>query len=345
MFYAPLSKVAAPEDAENDVVYVEDDAQEPLVQISAKSKKGKGKGGKNQGKAAKAKAKGKSKPSLAPSRRSLEGDEVASSTGGSAETGNRSRLSTEDRSKEAYDRYVQELNISRLLNGESLGRELWAAQRSVAALSKVSSESVQHVLLKGHVDLFQRARGLLPDRVRKMETKERQELVQELIRHGVEFPKGVRTNLLACYVKEATSNEELFQALDLHGLPQEFNPQRPVIKDIGLSESEMAKTLHKCLIAESVVPAIVEGNAELVLARCRAMVAHFDNMISLPAMLKTAVQEILNIASALRAIMSSELDEATDAKGVENLLETSQGSQLIVRQVTHLITWIAFADR
>ena len=321
---------AEAEAEEDEVVWAESEERQPLVQ----NPKGKGKGkGKPKSKA-KPKGKAKAKALAAHCRSVIGGDDGASTADGSADSSSRTQICGDDRASEAYDKYVDLLSISKLLKGESLGRELWAAQRSLSALSKGAADSVQHVLLKGHVDLFQRSKGLLPEKVMKISEKERKDLVAELVSHNVEFPKVLRANLLACAVRESKDPAEIIQIMSCSGAHAKFNPLQPVLKDAELTDTETSKLLHKCLVGECLVPAIVEGDAVQLLARCKALSEHFKESTGLAAIVKVAVGEIQDICLAIASVLSTEVDVSAGSKAVERLMTASQGSPLIVRQAS-----------
>ena len=280
-------------------------------------------------------------PSACESRAESIADsgEPLSQRGGGGGGSVKTMLSPGEKAEQACYAHIAALKVEKLLAGEALGRELWQAQRALAAMSK-GEPTVAAVLLRGHVDFWKRCEKLLPATIHKVPKLERESIVQEITESNVQIPPLTRASLLAAASKELPLSARVAclnpfaSSIDAAGAPIAFDAKKPQRVNSSLPDTEAGKLLQRLLVSEGIVPAIVKGQGETeqVKAACSAILAWTTTpQPSLSPILACAVDEVQSVARCLYSILSDDTTASVDS-GVQTLLESTKGARMIVKQ-------------
>ena len=349
---------AAPEessDAGSDILYLDNEPFPQLQAPGAKSKnKGKGKGSrKKKDKADKKNAKkekaGSSLASVALSRThdgaSTRGQLSVGDAESSAGSASKTHVPAPTK-KEPYEVHMDELDLDKLLSGQNRGRQKWQAENCLRKLraSEKTRNSAGCVLLGGKFASFEKAESLLLPQLLKLDRAKREQNIREVQEVGAVFHPFCRPGLLQARALEVATTDPLLLIEML--MPEvsdelddnfKWDPLQPTLAGIGCSEADQGKMMQRFLISESLIPLVMQGEAQkknaVVLAVCKMMLAKLAPLdLTSQPVLECARNECCEVAKAVLALTSPDMND--DCAELRALLSVKSGVKMLVKQAT-----------
>ena len=275
-------------------------------------------------------------PSLPPRGSSSKAStcDGGGSVAGASEAGSASSGCT------AAERWTSELSLEGLLSGRAMGVPLWHARRALGGLKKHSADSVDCLLLMGHLDLWSKTEQLLPQNVFKANHHDVVSTLKELDIANVSMPPFSAGALCICLAQEVEDFAERVRLITPGTEGQEGGAawhylERPRLCHSGLADTEQAKLCQRAFIKMTLMPLMMSGEAskDKVASLCKSAVDAWQGLTdnaSIGVMSKAVVTDMLIVAKFLLKILNLREDENSV---LSDVLESRSGPRFIVRQV------------
>ena len=260
----------------------------------------------------------------------------ASNSGGSATP---SGVSEPQKLSEALAKYTDQLSLTRVLAGDSIGHLCTNAQRALGPFKRSSPGSQEVLLLQAHIDLFKMAEKVRPSSIQKVPASERAEILKALSSDAdVQFPNVSQAAILAVAIKEEEVPEKVIHMMTPSILGADdvaFNPLQPSLAATTLSEPEVVKAIARVLV-EWVVPMVMAGASQK--DKVRSFVTLFLETFTetflqqVSPLVAGALQEFMAAVLGLRALIEDDLTEK-GMKDFDSISRANKGPLLVLKQV------------
>ena len=271
---------------------------------------------------------------------SRDGKSDAGTVGGQSQSGGKKDPKTPDG---LFQQWYEALPLERLLQGEGMALSIHHATRALGGIKSQHGEAhVAYVLLKGHLDLVNAAQRLLPAHIGATKAPERASILRDLQIANVSIPVYCAASLLARSAQEETCLKKKLAMLNPSPAPpsssgEMFDPFNPTLQGaalLGLSDTEQGKMIQRGLVTDCLVPMVCPGerSRDSVEQLCGLIVSEWGSLPEKTSLMVTyAVEELLLIAEFLLVLLSTTSTDS-DAAKLAKLLESGQGSKVIVKQ-------------
>ena len=234
--------------------------------------------------------------------------------------------------------YIQQIQLSQVLEGVSKNTEIYQAQRTQKALAKIPDKfESEKVELETHLRMTEEAKTLVPDIVHKLSQTDRLAKIRLLQAQGVVFGPLCRAGLICVHAKEQEIKRDLskftpwiatitpWDVLKVGGVAGAgFDPTCPALWSSGLSPDDGVKILHRCLLDECLMPMIRAGPVMkgYMIDVCLKIFDTFSMMPEdLPPLMEVVVVELRTIVGFVGSILSPMPFKTVDPLEVSKLAQ------------------------
>ena len=254
--------------------------------------------------------------------------------------------------KTSAQKWSDELDIKELLRGTSLGNRYSHASRVLGGMrggqkgKKVKEETPQSLLLSGHLELYKKAELLLPKGLKTLSKTERLATCKELALNGIELPPFTCGSLLSqaaseevdmsAFVKMLSPSLENPEAAEAG----DFQPSQPRLQDTGLAFNAQGKLVDSC-VTNTLMKLMAggEGSKDKVMDLARVMVAEWKPLTDgqgkevLGEVFSTGLKDLCEVGEFFLALAGEIVDAEQATKKVNNVMQSTSGTQLFAKQV------------